>query len=83
METRIQNSVRLKKKGKKKNLDIRKKFFNVRVVRQWDRLHREVVDVSSLKVFKVSLDGFMKNLPRAGGRVIIKVPSNQNHSMFL
>lgn len=38
----------------------------MRVVRQWDRFHREVEAVSSLKVFKVSLDGLMKSLPRAG-----------------
>lgn len=39
----------------------------MRMVRHWDRFHREVMDVSSLKVFEVSLDGLMKSLPRAGG----------------
>jgi len=43
-------------------LDIRKKFFTVRVVRPWHRLPREAVTASSLAVFKVSLDGALSNL---------------------
>ena len=42
--------------------DIRKKFFTVRVVRHWNRLPREVVDVPSLEVFKARLDGALSNL---------------------
>ncbi|KFW93547.1 hypothetical protein N336_02144, partial [Phalacrocorax carbo] len=37
-------------------LDIRKKFFTVRVVRHWNRLPIEAVDAPSLEAFKASLD---------------------------
>ncbi|KFW70654.1 hypothetical protein AS28_10497, partial [Pygoscelis adeliae] len=43
-------------------LDIRKKFFTVRVVRHWNRLPREVVDAPSLEVFEASLDGALSSL---------------------
>ena len=43
-------------------LDIRKKFFAVRVVRHWNRLPREVVDVPSVKAFSTRLDGALSNL---------------------
>ena len=37
-------------------LDIRKKFFTVRVVRHWNRLPTEAVDAPSLDTFKTRLD---------------------------
>ncbi|KFQ81172.1 hypothetical protein N335_11090, partial [Phaethon lepturus] len=43
-------------------LAIRKKFFTVRVVRQWNRLPREVVDAASLEVFKARSDRALSNL---------------------
>ncbi|KGL92278.1 hypothetical protein N301_00411, partial [Charadrius vociferus] len=43
-------------------LDIRNKFFTLRVVRHWNRLPREAVDAPSLGVFKARLDGALKNL---------------------
>ena len=43
-------------------LDIRKKFFTVRVVRHWKRLLRETADAPSLVVFKARLDGAVSNL---------------------
>ncbi|KFV01407.1 hypothetical protein N339_06406, partial [Pterocles gutturalis] len=43
-------------------LDIREKFFTVRVVRHWNRLPREAVDAPSLEVFKARLDEALSNL---------------------
>ncbi|KGL99475.1 hypothetical protein N301_15355, partial [Charadrius vociferus] len=44
------------------SLDIRKKFFTMRVVRHWNRLPREAVDAPSLEVFEARLDGALSNL---------------------
>ena len=43
-------------------LDIRKKFFTMRVVKHWKGLPREVADAPSLKTFEVRFDGVLGNL---------------------
>ncbi|KFP11336.1 hypothetical protein Z169_05112, partial [Egretta garzetta] len=43
-------------------LDMRKKFFTMRVVKHWHRLPREVVEAPSLEAFKARLDGALSNL---------------------
>ena len=45
-------------------MDIRKKFFTVRVMRPWPRLPREAVAAPSLAGFKARLDGALSNLGR-------------------
>ena len=43
-------------------LDVRKKFFTLRVVKHWHRLPREAVAAPSLEVFEARLDGALSNL---------------------
>jgi len=51
-----------KLKESRSRLDIRKKSFTVREVRQWNRLLSEVVDAPSLETFKARLDKAPGNL---------------------
>jgi len=43
-------------------VDIRKKFFTVRVVRHWNRLPSEAVNAPCLEALKARLDGVLSNL---------------------
>jgi len=43
-------------------LDVRKKFFTVRVVRHWDKLYKDMVDCLSLETLKIRLNQALSNL---------------------
>ncbi|KFV11995.1 hypothetical protein N340_10417, partial [Tauraco erythrolophus] len=51
-----------KLKERRFQLDLRKKFFTMRVVRHWNRFPGEVMDAPSLEVFKARLDETLSNL---------------------
>jgi len=80
-----------KLKERRINLDIRKKFFTLWVVRHWHRVPRDVTDVPSLEIVKVSLDGTLSTWSsicvsvhfRQWTRWPLRVPSNSNNSMIL
>lgn len=52
-----ENSFKLKADGVR--LDVKKKFFTVKVVRPWHKLSRGAVSAPSLEVFKARLDSDM------------------------
>ncbi|KFQ54597.1 hypothetical protein N334_13556, partial [Pelecanus crispus] len=54
------NGFKLKKN--RFRVDIRKKFFPMRVVKHWHRFPREVVEAPSLATLQVRLDGALSNL---------------------
>lgn len=51
-----------KLKEEKFRVDIKKKVFTVRVVRDWNRLSMETVAAPALSVFKARWDGALSNL---------------------
>ena len=81
-----------KLKQGKFRLDIKRKFFTVRVVRHWNGLPKEAVNAPSLAVFEARLDRALGDtvlcevsLPTAGGLELddLKVLPNPNYSMIL
>ena len=73
-------------------MDVRRKFFMQRAVRQWNRLPKEAVDAPSLEAFKARLDValgslgcWLATLHIAGGWnwMSIVVLFNPGHSMIL
>ena len=81
---------RHKLKQRKFYLNMRKNFFPLRVTEPWHRLPREVVESTSLEIFKPCLDKVLCSLLwvtllRQGGWTgcPTEVPSNPYHSVIL
>ena len=53
---------RFQLKEKRFRLDIRKKYFTLRVMRHWCRLPRKVVNAPSLETYKVRVDAALSNM---------------------
>ena len=71
-------------------LVIRKHFFSKRAVRQWHRLHREVVESLFLEVFKKHMDMALRDMVSGHGMMgwwldwmVLEVFSNPYDSMIL
>jgi len=66
-------------------MNVRKKFFMMRVVRHRNRLPRKVVDAPSLEIFKIRLEGAVSNLIvlKMSLLIALKVPFNPNYAMIL
>ena len=48
--------------NRKFQMNMRKKFFTLKVTEHWNRLPREVVESPSLEIFKICLDALLHSL---------------------
>jgi len=48
--------------NRKFQMNMRKKFFTLKVTEHWNRLPREVVESPSLEIFKICLDALLRSL---------------------